>query len=74
MNTIDALDQIHLEREHQKSTYSRNHDQCHGAHMWIALLAKQLGEAAEATYRPGDFTEELVQLAAVAVAAIEARS
>ncbi len=47
--------------------------QRHEANMWLAILMEELGEAARATLEgdPVGYVDELVHVAAVAVAAIE---
>ena len=47
--------------------------QRHMPEKWLAILMEEVGEAAKASleYDPASYTEEMVQVAAVAIAALE---
>jgi NTP pyrophosphatase (non-canonical NTP hydrolase) len=59
------------ERKRQDEKWGR---QDHGPDMWLPILAEELGEVAKAILEgdPGDYRKELIQIAAVAIAALEA--
>lgn len=66
----EILARIVHERERQKALWG---GRLHTGSQWVALLAEELGEVAKAVME-GDvisYEGELVQLAAVAVAALE---
>lgn len=67
------LAQILTERERQRIRYSRQHDAEHDGAQWVALLAVRLGLVAGAEMGGGPLAYEraLIQLAAVAMAALE---
>lgn len=66
--------QIEEERRRQDGEWGQQHDDKHTTHDWIAILSKHIGRAvvypwdraAAAAYR-----QQMVRVAAVAVAAIE---
>ena len=71
---IDAYDichEVQLERERQ---YKKWGQQDHDEDRWMVILMEEVGETARAIFEddPANYREELVQVAAVAVAAIEA--
>ena len=72
----DILDEIYGERLRQLNKWG---EQNHGVADWILILAEEFGEASkeanEVRFRskdPSEYRAELIQVAAVAVAAIEA--
>lgn len=71
MNKELILNEIWAERRHQDEKWGV---QNHGPDHWMVILLEELGEAAE-TILEGDLVKyhhELIQVAAVAVAALEA--
>ena len=66
----DILQAVQDERDRQDAKWGV---QRHKANMWLSILMEELGEAAKATLDgdPVGYVDELVQVAAVAVAAIE---
>ena len=82
--TIDKMiDQIVAERTHQDSKWG---EQNHDDYVWLAILSEEVGEAAQAILKVNDSAEgvnewqesdidaELIQVAAVAIAWLEARA
>lgn len=72
----DVLTEVRQERRNQDATWG---EQNHEDGWWMAILAEEVGEAAQETLRmhfggkaPHDLREELIQVAAVAVAWVEA--
>lgn len=60
-------DEIEAERERQAEKWGGDdHDDFHEPAMWIALIAKHSGRAMN-----GDFREQMIRVAALAVAAVE---
>lgn len=73
-NHTDPLQAILLERKRQDEKWG---EQDHGDLYWLGILAEELGEVAKAIIEtqvghPGDTRMELTQLAAVALAWLEA--
>lgn len=66
----DIAEDIRAERARQLDLWG---PQSHGPDRWCVILAEEFGEAARAVYEsdPEALREELVQVAAVAVAWIE---
>lgn len=66
----EILTQIVQERERQKKRWG---GRLHTGSQWVALLAEELGEVSRAVMEDDvlSYEGELVQLAAVAVAALE---
>ena len=69
------LDSIKLERKDQDARWG---EQNHPPYIWLTILGEEVGEANVALLKAdfgkeviGNYREELVQIAAVAVAAIE---
>lgn len=67
----DILGDVLHERESQ---YEKWGQQDHDEDRWMVILMEEVGEAARAIFdeNPANYREELLQVAAVAVAAIEA--
>jgi NTP pyrophosphatase (non-canonical NTP hydrolase) len=66
-----VLGEVGLERTRQNEKWGeQNHSQAH----WMTILSEECGEVARAVLdrKPLDYREELVQVAAVAVAMVEA--
>ena len=70
-----ALDMVRDEREYQDAKWG---PQQHSPVMWLAILSEEVGEVAGAALRhhwddvsPDEYVRELIQVAAVAVAAVE---
>ncbi len=73
MTRQEIFDAITVERRRQDEKWGI---QAHLPGMWLAILVEEVGEAATALLESGDGPEwrkELIQIAAVAVATIEAR-
>lgn len=66
----DIVNEIKEERQRQDNKWG---EQNHFAYKWLAILSEEVGEAAKAALeeKPLEYREELIQVAAVAVAAIE---
>ena len=68
----DIFDEIRAERDRQDKKWG---PQTHDAWYWVCILAEELGEAAKATIADtvdaANHRKELIQVAAVAVAAIQ---
>lgn len=67
----DILGDVLHERESQHTKWGQ---QDHDEDRWMVILMEEVGEVARAIFdeNPDNYREELVQVAAVAVAAIEA--
>ena len=75
MSKQSVLDEVSKERAIQDAQWGgAAHDDKHTEPEWIAILARHLGLAAndEAEEEPTRFRRQMVRLAAVAVAAVEA--
>lgn len=70
-DTYGVLDDVLFERRKQVSKWGQ---QDHDEDRWMVILMEEVGEVARAIFDddPANYREELVQVAAVAVAAIEA--
>lgn len=70
-NMNDVLGEVVAERECQDKTWGV---QDHNEFVWLTILMEELGEASESALEDesSQYRQELVQVAAVAVAAIEA--
>jgi len=74
---VSALDDVLAERKRQDERWGQ---QDHEPHVWLAILAEEVGEVAKeiadglagAEWRPRDYRTELVQATAVGLAALEA--
>lgn len=66
----DPMNDVKEERLRQNEKWG---EQNHSRLMWCAILTEEVGEVAKAALEdsPSEYREELVQVAAVAVAAIE---
>jgi NTP pyrophosphatase (non-canonical NTP hydrolase) len=69
--TNDVLNEVVLERIRQQMKWG---EQNHNAPMWYAILGEEFGEVANAflEYDMENYRTELIQVAAVAVAMVEA--
>jgi hypothetical protein len=69
------LSQILTERNRQRDRWGDAHDRGHTGAEWIALLTERIGKVAAAEMShgggPRDYERRLIQLAAVAMAALE---
>jgi hypothetical protein len=64
--------EISLEREKQDKMWGgKEHDRMHTSHDWIAYLTKHVGRAVHWPWTPEKFRQEMIVVAALAVAAIE---
>lgn len=76
INQRHVLDEVSAERERQNDKWG---EQNHDPFLYLAILTEEVGEAAQAAiharfggrFSVADYRTELVQIAAVAVAAIE---
>lgn len=70
MNTPQVLQLIYDERRRQDAKWG---EQNHNQYYWMTVLGEEFGEACKATFEddPAEYVGELVQVAAVAVCAIE---
>jgi hypothetical protein len=70
------LAQVIAERDRQRRKYDADHDRGHTGTEWIALLCERLGKVAAAEMGNAgghrDYERRLVELAAVAMAALQA--
>ncbi len=69
------LDEVRRERDRQKRRWGQ---QDHNVHTWLMILGEEVGEANKAVLENrflnaplDDYREELIQVAAVAIAAIQ---
>lgn len=73
---MSALDDVLAERKRQDERWGQ---QDHEPHVWLAILVEEVGEVAETvadklaggTWRRDEYRGEMVQAAAVALAALE---
>ncbi len=69
---VSVLDEVKQERERQDAMWGGpDHDNYHGPDQWCCLLMERLGKAADMGISRDTFRRRLVQVAALAVAAIE---
>lgn len=70
---IVLLSAVLAERNRQRSLYSDQHDREHGGADWVALLTMYTGKLAAAEFGggPKEFEKRIIQVAAVALAALE---
>ena len=63
-------EEVNEERERQDKKWGQ---QDHNPFVWLAILAEEMGEASQSLlqYKLDSYREEMVQCAAVAIAAIE---
>lgn len=68
--TADVVGEVGDERVRQDKKWG---EQNHAAPVWFAILGEEVGEVARAMLegKPGAYREELLQVAAVAIAAVE---
>lgn len=69
--TQEVLEEVFTERECQEAKWG---EQNHDVGLWYAILGEEFGEVGEAIceYDEPNYREELIQVAAVAVAMVEA--
>lgn len=67
------LSAVLAERNRQRSLYSNDHDRDHDGAQWVALLSMYVGKLAEAEFGggPREFERRAIQVAALALAALE---
>lgn len=67
----EVLEEVYCERVRQQEKWG---EQNHNAPLWYAILGEEVGEVARSILErdPENYREELVQVAAVAVAMVEA--
>lgn len=70
---IVLLSAVLAERNRQRTLYSNEHDRHHDGAQWVALLSMYVGKLAEAEFGggPKEFERRVIQVAAVAMAALE---
>lgn len=67
-----VLEEIAEERRRQDAKWGGiQHDENHSANDWIAYIAKHAGAAADGE-DPGRFRKQMIRVAALAVAAVQA--
>ena len=66
---LKVIEDVKEERERQDAKWG---EQLHDPYTWIAILGEEYGEVCKAALEDnGGYRDELVQVAAVAIAAIE---
>ena len=65
------LADISIERAAQRKLYTEQYDDRHRPSDWVALLVRHLGYAAEKRIPAPTFRQQMVRIAAIAIAAIE---
>lgn len=70
MSTKSVLNDVAAERSRQLLKFGEQH---HDPSWWYVILGEEFGEVGRAIYEhlPTNYREELIQVAAVAVAAVE---
>jgi hypothetical protein len=68
----DFVEALRNERMHQATSWGDRHDDKHSPNDWVAILARFVGKFGDAIENGHDPREELVEIAAVAMAAYEA--
>lgn len=63
---------IEAERERQRARWGDSHDDVHGTGAWLAILSERVGKFGIAWLSDEQAHERLVEVAAVAIAALEA--
>lgn len=64
--------EITLEREKQDRVWGGpNHDRVHTSHDWVAYIVKHVGRAVFWPWTPEKYRQQMIIVAALAVAAIE---
>ena len=74
-NALGVQLEVNAERTRQRVQWGDDHDQRHNAHDWIALITEHAGRALEAHHRNAyspAYRQQLIRVAALAVAAVEA--
>lgn len=71
MTTTDILREVAEERERQKVLWSEKHDSAHTLPEWMALLACLATRSVQGV-DADDFRQDMIKVAATAVAAVEA--
>lgn len=71
--TVTVIDQVLAERERQDARHGAPRERGITPHEWLAILVEEVGEVARDVHEKRDPTAELVQVAAVALAMIEAQ-
>jgi len=71
--TPGAIDAVLAERERQDAAHGAPGERGITLHEWLAILVEEVGEVAKDVHEGRDPTGELVQVAAVAIAVIEAQ-
>ena len=71
-NLTPIFREIHKERFMQDGKWGGpEHDDTHNSHDWIAYITKHTGMGVRWPWNPGAFREQMVNVAALAVAAIQ---
>lgn len=66
------IKEIEIEREKQDRLWGgKDHDSMHTSHDWIAYLTKHVGKAVHWPWTPERFRQQMIIVAALAVAAVE---
>lgn len=64
--------ELRIEREKQKQLWGNGNDDSHSEECWSAIISHELGQACFHDDSSKKFRQQMVKVAAVAVAAIEA--
>ena len=73
VSDLVLLSAVLAERNRQRSNYEDHHDRNHDGADWVALLSMYVGKVAAAEFGggPREFEKRLIQVAALAMAALE---
>lgn len=73
VSDLVLLSAVLNERNRQRTLYSNQHDRDHDGSQWVALLSMYVGKLAQAEFGggPREFEKRAIQLAALAMAAVE---
>lgn len=73
VSDLVLLSAILTERNRQRALYTNDHDRHHDGAQWVALLSMYVGKMAEAEFGggPREFEKRVIQVAALAMAALE---
>jgi hypothetical protein len=72
MNHAAVFKEIEIEREKQDRIWGgQDHDRIHTSHDWISYLTKHVGRAVHWPWTPERFRQQMIVVAALAVAAID---
>lgn len=69
--TAKVLEEVAQERENQDATWGTKFDDQNNANDWVAYIAKQAGKATTFPFDATNFRQKMIEVAAMAVAAVE---